>query len=608
MDSLSIFVCSNLAEELAQVIKLHELRDVNIVPLKSDCRKALLTNASIRSYLNARNISDCANLLIIGGVCMSQLDASEFPGLRVHRLENCFELLLNKSILHRQISQGCYIISSGWLRHAWEIIPMWGFDEHSIKEFFAESARKIMFLDTGIMPDYEPELQKVAAYLGLEYEVTEVSLDHLDYLIQKEIMQWRYEKEKNFQNANLANLTRKTADYAMIFDQLNFLADLRSEAEIVHSTMDIFRLMFSAQKIIYLPIENGKEGKLVCYPESLAVNDIICQRSCLDSYDPQTEILIRMREKGQETGVFKLMDFTFPHYLSHYRQLAEFLASVSSLGISNARNFINLQEKEHRISQYAVELLTQNEDLEKHVQERTLQLTAALDEIDDFAYSLSHDLRTPLRGIDGFSAVLMEDYGSVLDSQAVNHLNNIRRDAQRLGEVLDALHGLTNVSRKKLTTIPTNLSKMAEELFAQHRNSYPDRIIEYSIQPGIVAICDPALIKIALSNLISNAIKFSNQQAVARIEFGMQLMDRSWAYFVKDNGVGFNMDFVNKLFHNFQRLHKYADYEGIGIGLATVRRVIIKHGGKIWAVSKSGQGAVFYFTLSPYTEHAQEIS
>jgi len=238
-----------------------------------------------------------------------------------------------------------------------------------------------------------------------------------------------------------------------------------------------------------------------------------------------------------------------------------------------------------------------NRNLEKRVKGRTKQLTLALDEIDDFAYSLSHDLRTPLSGIDGLSLALLEDYGDKLDEKGKKYLSSIRKDAQRQGQTLDALHGLANVSRKELSLTKTNLSEIAEKIIQQLASTCKDRKIEFVLQPGLIDYCDRNLVKTALGNLFNNAVKFSKQKTHAKVEFGMIIKDGVKTYFVKDNGIGFNMEFVNKLFQNFQRLHKYNDFEGIGIGLATVRRVVIKHGGAIWAESEPGKGAVFYFTL-----------
>lgn len=240
-----------------------------------------------------------------------------------------------------------------------------------------------------------------------------------------------------------------------------------------------------------------------------------------------------------------------------------------------------------------------NTELEKRVEERTRLLSLAIDEIDDFAYSLSHDLRTPLRGIDGFSAVLIDDYKDRLDAQAIKHLNGIRKDAQHLGVVLDALHSLTKVSRRPLQRTMVNLSDMAESIMQNLLNKHTEIKPEYHIQQGMIENCDRDLVMLVLGNLLSNAIKFSQNVEKPTIDFGIRSKDKRKTYFVRDNGVGFNMDYAAKLFQNFQRLHSNNEFEGIGIGLAMVRRVVSKHGGSIWVESEVGKGTEFQFSLEP---------
>ncbi|MDD4310061.1 MAG: ATP-binding protein [Candidatus Cloacimonetes bacterium] len=259
---------------------------------------------------------------------------------------------------------------------------------------------------------------------------------------------------------------------------------------------------------------------------------------------------------------------------------------------------IELDRLQQELQAKNLTLKNLNEELEMHVSNRTKQLSLALNEIDDFAYSMSHDLRTPLRGIDGYSSMLMEDYKDKLDEQAIRYLRSIRNDAQRLGIVLDALNGLCKVSSKDIALVQTDLSEMAEQIANQQIAIFPDRKIEFVVQPGMMDLCDRDLMHTALTNLFANAIKFSKQEENAKVQFGMASNEGCRTYFVKDNGIGFNMDYVNKLFHNFQRLHHYNDFEGIGIGLATVRRVIVKHGGSIHAESAPGNGATFFFTLA----------
>ena len=238
-----------------------------------------------------------------------------------------------------------------------------------------------------------------------------------------------------------------------------------------------------------------------------------------------------------------------------------------------------------------------NESLEERVLERTAQLNASVKELEAFSYSVSHDLRTPLRGIDGWSLVLQEDYKDIIDEKGKQILELIRSEAQHMGYVIEALINLSKMNRGDMELQKTDLSKLAQDAINRLTEHEPTRKIEVRIQPDLIDYCDSRLMDIALTNIFSNAIKYSRTRPLTQIEFGTTNQDGKTVYFIKDNGVGFEMQYVNKLFKAFQRLHKSKDYPGIGIGLATVKRIITRHGGTVWAEAEPDKYAVFYFTL-----------
>jgi len=231
-------------------------------------------------------------------------------------------------------------------------------------------------------------------------------------------------------------------------------------------------------------------------------------------------------------------------------------------------------------------------------------LETANKELEAFAYSVSHDLRAPLRGIDGFSQVLLEEYHDKLDAQGENYLRRIRNASQRMGQLIDDMLKLSRVSRGEINIQQVNLSEIFKEIADGHIGLEPKRQVEFIVQEGIKARGDSHLLRIVLENLIGNAWKFTSNHPRARIEFGIQHKNETPVYFVRDDGAGFNMKYAQKLFGAFQRLHTVAEFPGTGIGLATVQRIIHRHGGKVWAegeeenlpLGKTG-GATFYFTL-----------
>ncbi len=236
-------------------------------------------------------------------------------------------------------------------------------------------------------------------------------------------------------------------------------------------------------------------------------------------------------------------------------------------------------------------------DLNERLLRRTEALENVNQELEAFSYSVSHDLRAPLRAIDGFSQVLLEDYSQGLDEQGRHCLNRIRSNAQHMGALIDDLLKLSRVTRAGLNPQDVDLSALVREVWDELTTQGPAGQNAITVMPGLRARGDAPLLRVAVQNLLENACKFSSKRDDPRIEFGAAQQDGDTVYYVKDNGVGFDERYADKLFSAFQRLHHASDFPGTGIGLATVKRVVVRHGGKIWAHSAVGEGAAFYFTL-----------
>jgi PAS domain S-box-containing protein len=238
-----------------------------------------------------------------------------------------------------------------------------------------------------------------------------------------------------------------------------------------------------------------------------------------------------------------------------------------------------------------------NEELEQRVNERTAQLEASNRELDAFTYSASHDLRGPLNRISGFGQALLEDYASQLDPQGKDYLQRISNSSQHMAELIDDLLKLSKVSRMEIDCEPVEISVLVNVCLKELQAREPQRNLETVITPGLVVEGDTALLRIVLENMIDNAWKYTRQKEKARIEFGLTETDGRKAYYVRDNGAGFDMKHADKLFTAFQRLHSEQEFAGTGIGLSIVSRIITRHGGEVWAEGEPGKGACFYFTL-----------
>jgi light-regulated signal transduction histidine kinase (bacteriophytochrome) len=245
-----------------------------------------------------------------------------------------------------------------------------------------------------------------------------------------------------------------------------------------------------------------------------------------------------------------------------------------------------------------------NTELELRVDQRTHDLQVANHELESFAYSVSHDLRAPLRAIEGFSSLIEKEYAIHLDERGKGYLGRVRGGAKRMASLIDDLLDLSRISRQTMRHETVDLTGLAREAAQDLQGAEPGRSVEWLIAPQVSALGDPGLLRVVLQNLIGNAWKYSAKRETSRIEFGVMDKDGRPAYFVRDNGAGFDMDYSDKLFGAFQRLHTPKEFPGSGIGLASVKRIIHRHGGEVWAEAKVDAGATFYFALRMQGESA----
>ncbi|BBP01566.1 sensor histidine kinase [Sulfuriferula nivalis] len=268
-------------------------------------------------------------------------------------------------------------------------------------------------------------------------------------------------------------------------------------------------------------------------------------------------------------------------------ELLKLVSNQVGIAIENARLF---DEVESLVA-----------SLESKVQGRTLALQVANQELEAFSYSVSHDLRAPLRSIDGFSLALLEDYADKLDAEGRNYLERLRANAKRMGQLIDALLGLSRVSRLDMQLSLIDVTALAQQIVNEFREAESDRVVDIQIETGLRAMADPYLVEVLLTNLLSNAWKYTGKVASAKINVFKSSWNGQSCFCISDNGAGFDMKRVDKLFQPFQRLHMESEFEGTGVGLATVQRIINRHGGWIRAEATPGNGAAFFFTLDQMT-------
>jgi len=307
---------------------------------------------------------------------------------------------------------------------------------------------------------------------------------------------------------------------------------------------------------------------------------------------------VPVRNEADVIGILSIQSYAPNAYMEDDLSTLQALADLCGGALERIRAEEEIGRLNLELRQRLEEQERLNAELEQRVQQRTAQLEAINRELEAFCYSVSHDLRAPLRSIRGFSEVLLERYAANLDEPGQEFLRRTCESCQGMDSLIEALLKLSRAGRSELRRQPVRLSALAEAIAGELHKIEPQRAVDWSIEPNLQAVGDETLLRVVLENLLRNAWKFTGQKPAARIEFGAT-REPTAAFFVRDDGAGFDMAYANKLFGVFQRLHSARDFPGTGVGLATVQRVINRHGGRVWATGAPNAGATFYFTLPP---------
>ena len=361
---------------------------------------------------------------------------------------------------------------------------------------------------------------------------------------------------------------------------------------ILESTSDFVGIADSTGKTIY--INSATRNLLGIGPEEDVSN------LAISSYHPEDDARMILEQGipcAMREGIWRGETF---FQAADGRQIPTSQIIIAHKSITGETNYFSTIARD--ISEQKAneqELIKYREHLEELVSFRTRELESAIRELESFAYAVSHDLRSPLRSIASFSQILVKDYTNGLHPTALDYLNRVQRNAIYMSELIDDMLNLSRISRHTFVLEEVSLSQFVNNSIARLQALQPDHQVDTGVQPDITCKGDALLLSIMIDNLVNNAWKYTRKSDKARIEFGFTTLDGNDVYFIRDNGVGFDMQYADKLFKPFQRLHHASEFEGHGIGLATVMRIINRHGGTIWVESKEDQGCTFYFTLDP---------
>ncbi|MES9872285.1 MAG: ATP-binding protein [Candidatus Sedimenticola sp. 6PFRAG7] len=588
---LTLLVCDYFQKEVVRVVEEEAFSDVDVVAYSADCDHPDAVAESLERSLS--ELGEAAgSVCILGGHCLCEFNQQALPDdARFHPMEQCFELFLGPEQLNAYLKQGVHLLTPGMLGNWQGQYAKWAFNDDDAKAFFIESTSRLLLLDTGIDPDGVEKLGAFAAKTGLSWETVNVGLDGVRLFIRALVAEWRTEQHQKDEAGLLQERERQLADYAMVNDLMSGITALTDESSVIDRVLELFTMFCGPGQVLYLPLFDQGPGEMAFTPPFSEVADGMAgwlagftARYELDEEGSGFTLIIE--RQGVRYGVVSVKGIAFPKYRQHYLNLSLSITPVIALALSNARTYQKQLAAEERVK-----------GLNQQLKQKLIAVNALNKELEAFTYSVSHDLRAPLRSLDGFSQMLLRDYPEKMDERGQHLLGRVRANAERMGQLIDDMLRLSRLTRGELTLTQVDLSQIASELAADLKQNAGEREVEFSIADGLTAQCDAGMLKIVLDNLLGNAFKYTGKTPGAVIEFGSTEFEGELAFYVRDNGAGFDMAYADKLFRPFQRLHTEEEFQGTGVGLATVQRIIQRHGGKLWAEGKPGEGAAFYFTL-----------
>ncbi|MEE8186208.1 MAG: ATP-binding protein [Nitrososphaerales archaeon] len=460
-------------------------------------------------------------------------------------------------------------------------------------------------------PD-EPVLARLSSLKGLSYSDQEKKLPEVYLVAEQHLVEVR--SAENFTKHQIRDIVR--SQYQPLLDLPQF--NLIFQPDHLQEMLLCKQLLTSILKRSISILGVVDKGLLISTSDWLS--DVPDQATLPAPFDLVEELprsyeewIIALGNLSREiyshlTGILgskatvRLFENCYARLMDTYAKLETFPVVINLLPDKLLDNKKTRLLSRSQIERILLEKVINSERLKEMVKERTAELEAANEELESFAYSVSHDLRAPLRSIDGFSQLLMEDYGDQLDDQGKDSLRRMSSSVEKMAQLIDDLLELSRVTRSKITLERVDLTAIARKVAAQLQKTDPKRKVDFMNHEGLITKGDSSLLRLVLENLMGNAWKFTGTKSRPMIEFGVERVNDESAYFVRDNGVGFDMAYVDKLFTPFQRLHTETEFKGTGIGLASVKRIINRHGGRVWGESKEGSGSTFYFTLQHQKE------
>lgn len=582
---LNICVCSNIAGDFKRLIESENISDVKITCIPSKCNNRFF-NIDKAADIIQTDIQNYSNSILIGCNQLSSVGAkfNNTNKFENRRVGYCLDTLIDKTLINYFSSQGYYLITNDWLNNYNYIFESWGFNKSTVSEFFKETTKKILLLDTGAGIINYSKVNELSDYINIPVEILPISLDHLRGFLLKIILEWRLKNEKKVTNLSYAKLTRQSADYAMTFDFIVKLVEIDSEEEIILKIFEMIKMLCAPRDIYFIAVNDGIMGEILHEGETRQIFNSAEEFLTNIQIEETESIFLEIVHIQDKIGVLIISTVSFPEYISHYKNLIRSLSFIFGLAIANARKFTLLKNKEETIRKYSEELAMSNKNKDK------------------FFSIIAHDLKSPFHGFLGLTEMFSEDISDLSSAEIASLSSQMHKSAINLYGLLENLLTWARMQKGDVSFSVEELDLC--RLVAENIKTIKDRAeqkgitINNSVPEYIKVIADRKMVDSVLRNLISNAIKFTNRNGSVIIS-AREIKNNMVEISVEDSGTGMTEITMNKLFKLDEKVGKKGTEgeESTGLGLLLCKEFVEKNGGTIWVESSIDIGSTFYFTL-----------
>ena len=576
---LTISACNFLSPEIAEVIGSGGYPDVNIIGFPANCTANSLTKSTFDKII-AKADSEGNDLIILSSTCNSLVNSPEQLNSRckIITLKQCFEVIINHDMLLHYISKGYYIVTNGWLRSYDYHIKNWGFDKNTAKKFFNESMSGILFLDTKISGDYLPKLKALSNYMQLPYEILPIGLSYCKMYIDSLVLNWRNETERKDLNKRISKVAKHSADYSVIFSQLESIFNLTNEDEIISSGFNLLNILFAPSIITYTKFNADKTS------ESISFTGISSQIECT----AENSFSFKIDYSNEIFGAYTVEGIQFSKFLTEYKSMSKNIGQILGISIANARKYEVILKQKSQIENYSHELQKSNNTKDK------------------FFSIIAHDLKGPFNALIGFGEILQQKIDECNKEEIEKFVSIINKTLNETFNLLVNLLEWAQSQSNRIEFKPKSINLLASlgdliSLMMVQANK-KGISVDIKIPNDIEVFADKNMLNTIVRNLMSNAIKFTNKGG--QIVLSATTDYNQVQITVKDNGVGILQENIDKLFvlETASSKKGTAGEKGTGLGLVLCKEFVERHHGRFWVESEPGMGSQFHFTLQ-YTEN-----